>query len=309
MFSKVSKKIVTCALVAAMAASVASYAPAAEAKGAKLNKKSLSLRVGGADGKLTASAKAKWSTSKKTVANISKKSGKSIKVIATGKGSCVITAKIGKKKVSCKVKVAEAKSGTMIYDLKKETGSNSETHESFAPPVKCPYSSFKYSSFAIWLCRATLYDPGNGGKDYRGKKLSIMVKLKNSGKNDLAELGFCFNYTKGGTDGSYPFAYHVVNSKLRKEIAKKAGKKWNFADVKKSKNHKHCKVVEGSIKKGKTYTYNFTYTIPKDAMNGDKDPDTNINYPIMFYIPNLKDNCPYKTGDEITVLDCKIKVA
>ena len=44
-------------------------------------------------------------------------------------------------------------------------------------------------------------------------------------------------------------------------------------------------------------------------MNGDKDPDTNINYPIMFYIPNLKDNCPYQVGDEITVLKAKFTVA
>jgi hypothetical protein len=305
MFSKVSKKIVAGALVAALAVTCVNCTTT-EAKAAKLNKKSLSLTVGGADGKLTASANAKWSTSKKSVANVSKKKGKSINVIATGKGSCTITAKIGKKKVNCKVKVGEAKSGTLIYDLKKETGSNAETKESFAPPVKCPYSTFKYSSFAIWLCRATLYDPANGGKDYRGKKLSIMVKFKNSGKNDLAELGFCFNYTK---PVSYPFAYHVINEKLRAQIAKKAGKKWSLASVKKDKAHKNCKVVSGSIKKGKTYTYNFTYTIPKDAMNGDKDPDTNLNYPIMFYIPNLKDNCPYQTGDEVTVLDCKIKVA
>ena len=37
--------------------------------------------------------------------------------------------------------------------------------------------------------------------------------------------------------------------------------------------------------------------------------DTNINYPIMFYIPNLKDNCPYQAGDEITVLKAKFTVA
>ncbi len=310
MFSKVSKKVVACALVAALTVTCANYtATGADAKAAKLNKKSLSLSVGGKDGKLKASAKAKWSSSNKKVATVSKKSAKAVNVTATGQGSCTITAKVGSKKLTCKVKVSAAKSGTVVYDLQKETGSDPSTKQSYAPPVKCPYSEFKYSSFRIWLCQATLYDPANNGKDYRGKKLNITVKLKNSGKNDLAELGFCFNYTKGGTDGSYPFAYHVINKKLRAALAKKANKKWSLATVKKDKQHKHCKIVAGSIKKGKTYTYNFTFTIPKDAMNGDKDPDTGVNYPIMFFIPNLKDNCPYQNGDQVTVLDCKIKVA
>ena len=272
-----------------------------------MNKKKLTLTVGGKDAKLTAGAKAKWSTSNKQVASVKGK-GKSATVTATGAGSCTITAKVGSKKLNCKVTVKAAKSGTVIYDLAKETGSNSETGESFAAPVKCPYSTFKYDSFSMWLCRAVFYDPANGGKDFRGKKIKISVTVKNSGKNDLAELGFCFNYTSGGA-ASYPFAYHVIDSKLRSQIAKKANQKWSLASVKKSKEHKGAVVKEGKIKKGKTYTYNFSYTIPKNAMNGDKDPDTNINYPIMFYIPNLKDNCPYQTGDEITVLKAKFTVA
>ncbi len=309
MFSKVSKKIVAVTLTMAVVASCASVsAPNEASAAAKLNKKKLSLTVGGKDGKLSASAKAKWSTSNKAVATVAGK-GKNATVTAIGPGSCTITAKVGKEKLTCKVKVSAAKAGTVIYDLSKETGSNPETGESYAAPIKCPYSEFKYNSFRIWLCQAVFYDPANGGKDYRGKKINISVTVKNSGKNDLAELGFCFNYTKGGSDGSYPFAYHVINSKLRSQIAKKAGKKWALKTVKKDKQHKHAKVVEGSVKKGKTYTYNFSFTIPKDAMNGDKDPDTGINYPIMFFIPNLKDNCPYQAGDQITVLKARFTVA
>lgn len=309
MFSKISKKIVAVTLTLAVVASCASVsAPETASAAAKLNKKKLSLTVGGKNGTLKASASAKWSTSNKAVATVSGK-GKKATVTAIGKGSCTITAKVGKESLTCKVNVAAAKSGTVIYDLSKEVGSNPETGESYAAPIKCPYSEFKYNSFRIWLCQAVFYDPANGGKDYRGKKINISITLKNSGKNDLAELGFCFNYTKGGTDGSYPFAYHVINSKLRSQIAKKANKKWSLKTVKKDKQHKHAKVVEGSVKKGKTYTYNFSFTIPSDAMNGDKDPDTGINYPIMFFIPNLKDNCPYQSGDQITVLKAKFTVA
>lgn len=310
MFSKISKKIVAVTLTMAVALSCASVVAPSEASAAKakLNKKKISMTVGGKDVKLTASAKASWSTSNKQVAAIKGK-GKKCTVTAIGKGKCTITAKIGSEKVTCKVTVKAAKAGTVIYDLSKETGSNPENGESYAAPLKCPYSEFKYNGFRIWLCQAVFYDPANGGKDYRGKKINCSVTVKNSGKNDLAELGFCFNYTKGGSDGSYPFAYHVIDSKLRKAIAKKAGKKWSLATVKKDKQHKHATVKEGKIKKGKTYTYNFSFTIPADAMNGDKDPDTGVNYPIMFFIPNLKDNCPYQNGDQITVLKAKFTIA
>ena len=91
----------------------------------------------------------------------------------------------------------------------------------------------------------------------------------------MLELGFCFNYTSGGT-ASYPFAYHVIDSKLRAQVAKKANQKWSLASVKKQKNHKGT-TVKAKIKKGKTYTYTFSYTIPKNAMNGDKDPDTSTS--------------------------------
>lgn len=310
MFSKISKKIVAVTLTLALALSavvITSPTDASAAK-AKFNKKSVTLTVGAKDVKITASAKAtKWSTSNKQVATVKGK-GKTGTITAIGKGTCNITAKVGGTTVTCKVKVNPAKAGTVIYDLSKETGSNPQNGDSYAPPVKCPYSEFKYSSFRIWLCQAIFYDPGNGGKDFRGKKIRCQVTVKNSGKNDLAELGFCFNYTKGGTDGSYPFAFHAIDSKLRAAIAKKANKKWSLATVKKDKQHKHATVKEMKIKKGKTYSFTFDFTIPGDAMNGDKDPDTNINYPIMFFIPNLKDNCPYQNGDEITVTKAKFTI-
>lgn len=302
MFSKISKKFVAVALVLAVALSCASIvAPDASAAKAKLNKKSLSLTAGDKAVTLTASAKAKWATSSKTIVSI-KGSGKKCTVTPLAKGTATITATIGSEKVTCKVKVAAPKAGKVIYDLAKETGSDPSTGESWAAPLKCPYSEFKYNGFRIWLCRATFYDPANGGVDYRGRKINVSITVKNSGKNDLAELGFCFNYTSPHT---YPFAYHVIDSKLRASIAKKAGKKWSFKSVQATEKKYGGKTVEGTIKKGKTYTYNFSFTIPKNAMNGDKDPDTNINYPIMFYIPNLKDNSPYRDGDQITVLKAK----
>lgn len=312
MFSKISKKIVAGTLVTAVvltSATVTAPDEAAAAKKAKLNKKSVTLDAGKTV-VLSANAKAKWSTSDKSKASISTTSGKKCTVKGIAQGNCTITAKVGKSTATCKVKVNGPKAGTVIYDLAKERGSDSKTGESFAPPVKCNYSTFKYSSYAIWQCRAVFSDPGNSDAvDYRGKKIRISVTVKNSGKNDLAELGFCFNYTKGGSDGAYPFAYHMINSKLRAQIAKKAGKKWSLKQVKKDNLHKHAKVEEGTFKKGQTKTFTFDFTIPSDAVNGDKDPDTGENYPIMFYIPNLKDNPPYQDGDEITITKATFKLA
>lgn len=307
MFSKISKKIVAGTLVTAVvltSATVTAPDEAAAAKKAKLNKKSVTLDAGKTV-VLSANAKAKWSTSDKSKASISTTKGKKCTVKGIAQGNCTITAKVGKSSATCKVKVNAPRTGTVIYDLAKEMGSDSKGN-SFAPPVKCNYGNFKYNSFEIWLCRAIFYNPADSNAvDYRGKKINATITVKNSGKNDLAELGFCFNYTKGGSDGSYPFAYHLIDSKLRAQVAKKAGKKWSLKQVKKDNLHRHAKVEEGTFKKGTTRTFKFSFTIPSDAMNGDKDPDTGENYPIMFYIPNLKDNCPYQLGDEITVTAAK----
>lgn len=298
MFAKISKKVVAVALVATMAvttASVSSDTTADAAKKAKLNKKKATIEQGKTV-KLTASAKAKWKSSNTAVATVSKKSAKSIKVKGIKKGKATITATVGGKTLKCKVTVKAAKKGKVIYNLANETGSNPETGESWAPPCVSNYKDFKYSSFAIWLCRATLYDPANEGIDYRGRKVKVQITVKNSGKRDLPELGVAFNYTKGGTDGSYPFALHVSAKKLSKK-------------VKGDKQHRHTTYKVQKIKKGKTYKWTFTFTIPKNAINEDKDQKTGKYYPIMMFIPNCKDNTPYKPGDEVTVKACKISLA
>lgn len=292
MFSKVTKKVVAIALVFSLALAASAVAPADNSASAasklKINKKSASLNVKKTL-TLTTNKSATWTTSNKELASISKKSGKKTVVDALSPGKVTITAKSGSSKVTCKITVKPAKSGTEIYNLAKEMTAE------YTAPVKCPYSKFSMDSFKIWLCRATFYDPANGGHDYRGVKMKCSLTFKNSGARDLPELGFAFNYTKGTSDAAYPFALHIkpkMESKLKKDKA-----------------HKRCTIVEKKIKKGKTYTYNFTFTIPKGAINGDKDSATGKNYPIMFYLANMKDSSPYKKGDEVTILKCKWTVA
>ena len=288
MFAKISKKVVAVTLVTAMAASTALIATDDAASAAMKKKASI---VQGKEITLNAGASAKWSSSNDSVAHCQKSSGKSIKVLGIKKGTATITAKVGSKKKTCKVTVSNAKSGTVLYNFAKST--DPDNH----PPFKANYKTFKYDSFKMWLCPFSFYGEKTYiAPDYRGRTLKVDMVVKNSGKRDLPELGVCFNYTKGGSDGSYPFAYHASAKAVK-------------ASVKKNKNHKHCTYKIGKIKKGKDLKISFRFTIPKNAINGDTDDKTGAHYPIMMYIPNLKDSSPYKDGDEITVKKCVIKLA
>ena len=288
MFAKISKKVVAVTLVATMAVTTATVASDDTASAAIKKKASV---YQGKEIKLNAGKSAKWSSSNDNVAHCQKTSGKSIKVLGIKKGTATITATVGSKKQTCKLKVKAAKKGTVIFNFAKST--DPKNH----PPFVANYKEFKYVSFKMWLCPATFYGEKTYiSPDYRGRKLKVSMVVKNSGKRDLPELGVCFNYTKDSSGTSYPFAYHASAKKLS-------------ASVKKNKNHKYCTYKVGKIKKGKDLKINFTFTIPKTAINGDTDDKTGANYPIMMYIPNLKDSSPYKDGDQITVKKCVIKLA
>lgn len=285
MFAKISKKVIAVTLVAAMAVTTATVASDNTAS-AKLKKKATVTQ--GKEIKLNAGASAKWSSSNDNIVHCQKTSGKSIKVWGIKAGKATITATVGSKKQTCKVTVKKAKKGTVIYNFANSTDPKNR------PGFKAPYSTFKYDSFKMWLCNATFWGEGTYiSPDYRGRKLSVSMVVKNSGKRDLPEMGVCFNYTK---PVSYPFAYHISEKKLASTVTK-------------NKNHSGCKIVTKKFKKGKDLKIDFTFTIPKDAINGDTDSKTGANYPIMMYIPNLKDSSPYKDGDEITVKKCVIKLA
>lgn len=107
---KMVKILVTVFMVCLLGVSTLTtdYAEAASKSKVKLNKTSVTLKVGetvklklsGTDKKIT------WSSSNKKVAKVNK----SGKVTALKKGKANITAKVGKKKYICKVKVEEVKS-------------------------------------------------------------------------------------------------------------------------------------------------------------------------------------------------------
>lgn len=197
----------------------------------------------------------------------------------------------------------------MVYDLSKETGGYED--ESYAPPVVCPYSKFHYDSFKMWLCRAFLQSEYAGEHiDYRRKVLNYSITLKNTGKNDLPYLSFCLNCTTPSP--SYPVIMDVIDRKVCGERLvpklEKLSDRTLDTMMYYARNEKATK-FEYEIKAGTVYNYQFHYTIPEDAINGDKNSVTGENYPILMYLANCKDLGIYAEGDEVTILDCKITVA
>lgn len=349
-------RFVTITLVFAMIASAIPSNAIQAAKKVKLNKTKLVLQVGKSY-KLKLKnykKKVKWSSSKKTVATVSKKGNVKAKKAGTAK----ITAKAGKKKYTCKVQVQKKQriektstdrptssptptppaatptppaitptpdvpKRTLIYDYSPET------------PDVCNYDEFKYNSFRIWLCPFTFYGEGYyETKDYRGKKLHYELTIKNSGARDLPVLDVCFNYTY---PTAYPTAYRVYdpvwgNAEIQEleppvkpnpadypmTAEDEDGEEYEMTYEEALEYYEDDLEYYNSVKelfnsglaqpitKGKTYTYSFDFTIPEDAINGNYDIEEETHYPIMMYISNLKSACPYKEGDEITILSCKI---
>lgn len=125
---KLSVMLLCCLLLSVIAMPVSASA-------AKLNKKSVSLNVGktytlkatGTKGKIT------WTSSNKSVATVSSKGV----VKARKKGTAVITAKYGKKKLTCKVTVQKQNANTT--PTYKAVEITSDNWQNYIEKVEFPY--------------------------------------------------------------------------------------------------------------------------------------------------------------------------
>lgn len=241
--------------------------------------------------------KVTWTSSRTSVAKVTVIRRRSVKVYGIHAGKTVITAKSKKKTARCKVTVNAVKKGTVLYNLEKERGKNVDTGESLAPPIVCDYKSFRYNTYAIWICPFSFYDPSGISADFRGQKIKVSLTVQNTGARDLPELGVCFNYANG-CSGEYPYGLHISSKILP-------------ARIRSDSRHKNAAMHIQNIAKGKTYTWNFTYTIPKKAqhLTTVSGSTGSISLPITIYISNLRDESVYRPGDEITVRKCVIRTA
>lgn len=220
-----------------------------------------------------AKPKITFKSSKPSVVAVSKKG----KVTAKGAGKAVITIKTNNGK-KCSVTITVTTKEAVIYDMNKDKGDNGPKNNGagFEKTIKCLYATYKYNWGAIWLCNAVFvwnssidgFKSGDKAVDYRGKAIHFTGEYMFTGKHTLTEVCAALNYTK-------PEAYPIINQQTNVEP-----NKWVKVD--------------------------FTYTIPKDAENGDKNDETGKNYPIMFYYAWKTTNGNYQTGDDFYFRNFKI---
>ncbi|HAP21358.1 MAG TPA: hypothetical protein DCR27_08765 [Lachnospiraceae bacterium] len=182
-----------------------------------------------------------------------------------------------------------------VYNIHNETLCDPETGKPYGSPNVNNYREFSKNPYSvIWSCQGWLYNPKrDDSPDYRNRRLRYKVTVKNTGKNEIKELGFCFNTASNGDEGECPYAYHM--------------KKDGFsAGIKADNRHKRAKLEKGSIKPGKKKTIYFSYGIKENAIGIGTPLLKEDVFPICMYIPNLSGKNVYKQGDEITILDCII---
>jgi len=185
------KKILAVILVSALSLSVVSHLPASAAskKKIKLNKKSITLNIGGKSTiRVTSKSKVKWKTSNKRIAVVSEKGI----VTAKATGNTKITAYQGNQKAVCAVKVNDTVKNS---NLSKETPAPTETpgncgcqcggccHISPTPvPVQKPTSPPIIGSMSMEA-------------NYNAAANEVYIKIAN-GTNDYVYAGYYFTLEK-----------------------------------------------------------------------------------------------------------------
>ena len=207
---KLSVMLLCCLLLSVIAMPVSASA-------AKLNKKSISLNVGktytlkasGTKGKIT------WTSSKKSVATVSSKGV----VKAKKKGTAVITAKYGKKKLTCKVTVKQPVTSVKLNKtsatLKK---GESLTLKATVSPSSANNKTVTWTSsnkkVATVSSKGVVKAVGNGTatitvktKDGSGKKTTCKITVKTNNienKQLITDLHFVFDNHTIFLESTYP---------------------------------------------------------------------------------------------------------
>ena len=172
------------------------------AKKVKLNKSKLSLYAGKSYTlKLKGNKKRiKWSSSRKSIATVSSK----MKVKAKKKGTCKITAKVGKKKYVCKVTVK----------TKKNNNTSIKTVKSISTPTPSPtITTDEKSSKSDKFDLLANYIQTYGNTNSSGNKFINSTKTSNSdGYIDDYNYGVAYDLLKS----KLTFIYSVSSSQVGK---------------------------------------------------------------------------------------------
>jgi hypothetical protein len=218
-----------------------------------------------------AKTKITWSSSSKAIATVDKSGN----VTGVKAGKATITAKTsnGKSaKFTVTVNAAKVGPGTVLWEQSKEKKADARVYTA-------KYNSYKYHVSAIYLCPYNLYYDGRDKKvgaavDNLGRTLRFQGEYKLLGGPDAPELLIQTNNTQ---PKSYPIRWQTN--------------------------------IKKPIKPGKWNKFNFTFTLEKNAKNGDTDSSTGYNWPILLYFANKPNNkMIYKPGNDWQFRNCKITV-
>ncbi|MCI8308498.1 MAG: hypothetical protein HFH14_10675 [Lachnospiraceae bacterium] len=178
-------------------------------------------------------------------------------------------------------------------------------------PTKHSHDGYKNNNFAIWMVgffdnqystdeeayRAYGPDLKNAsnaqykdGHDFRGEELRVKGDFSYEGTNQKTIL-FQINYTK---PLDYPILYKWEDGSSKLDKAPQAERNNVKNNIKASG---YGKYGAESLKPGETGKLDINFTIPKDAINGDKDEATGENYGIYLYFPNRPDGVLAYRGD------------
>lgn len=254
----------------------------------------------------------KWTSSDTKVAKVAKKGYNKATVTGLSAGSATITAVVAPNAA------AEKKTAQCVVKVKGSQSSNDKKNE--ATPAPTPkygkdilykqtydvtrwynpdttgainghkHDGYKNNNFAIWMVGfydnkystnesdLMAYGPnimdcevqGQSKKDFRDTPLTLTGEFSYEGTKQKTVL-LQVNYT---SPSDYPILWKW--EKGASKSANEYAKELKISGVNGSEN----------LDPGQTGKVNVTFTVPKNALNGDKDPETGKNYGLYLYFPN-----------------------
>ncbi len=244
----------------------------------------------------------KWSSSNSKVVSVKKKNVNQATITAVANGTATITAvaapnsKVDKKTVTCTITVKGTPVATpkptakpkptyppgVVYEQKYDVTRWYDPATAATSENGHAHDGYKNNSFAIWMVGffenqySTNEDTYNEGvygpalDDYKGKPLNVKGEFKYDGTNQKTVL-FQINYTQ---PSDYPILWKW--EKGASKAANEYAKELSISGINGSDN----------VDAGKWTNLNVTFTIPKNAVNGDKDDASGENFGIYLYFPN-----------------------
>ncbi len=260
-------------------------------------KTTLTLKINGnATASYAANQTVKWTSDNSAIAKVSKKSANTASVTGVKAGSATIKCTAGGKTASIKITVTGSSQGgggdkkaeptPRTYPagyVYKQTSKMVTRWYNPGTTNGHPHDGYKNNNFAIWMVgfydndydstndeelNKGIYGPALDEK--KGKPLTVTGEFSYDGRDQKTIL-LQLNYT---SPVDYPIVWKWEKGASARANEYAAGLSMKGVNGSEAVNH------------GEWAKVNATFTIPKDAKNGDKDEATGKAFGIYLYFPN-----------------------